>query len=50
MYASEAEQQSPEYLKVRLVLSGFAKTTVQKTPLLFSHEEVSGLATATRGL
>jgi hypothetical protein len=44
MYASKAEQQPPQYLKVRLLLSGFAKTTVQKTLLLFGHDEISSLA------
>jgi hypothetical protein len=45
MYASKAEQQPPQYLKVRLLLSGFAKPTVQKTLSLFRHDEISRLAT-----
>jgi hypothetical protein len=48
MHASKAEQQPPQYLKVRLLLSGFAKTTVQKTLLLFGHDEISNLAKAPR--
>jgi hypothetical protein len=48
MYASKAEQQPSQYLKFRLLLSGLAKATVQKTLLLFGHDEISSLAKATR--
>jgi hypothetical protein len=48
MYASKTEQQPLQYLKVRLLLSGFAKTTVQKTLLLFGHDEISSPAKAAR--
>jgi hypothetical protein len=48
MYASKAEYQPPQYLKVGLPLSGFAKTTVQKTSLLLGHDEISSLAKTAR--
>jgi hypothetical protein len=46
MYASKGEEQPPQHLKIRLLLSGFSKTTVKDTILLFGHNEISSLAKA----
>jgi hypothetical protein len=48
LYASKAEQQPPQYPKVRLLLNGLAKTTVQNTLLFFGHDEIASLAKKTR--